>query len=143
MRLGADADCCDLSILPTDPRGPLTQQKPRCRGYIRDPGGKAFYYGREKIRGTTNVHPTGLYTTVFGHAIRQLESYAQTTKTNFVLVVDEHSARKALLVTAEKTMYGDRPVRQMLCPPFEVKSYINQNIQAADWIAAIVGRLTA
>jgi hypothetical protein len=31
----------------------------------------------------------------------------------------------------------------MLSPPFEVESYINQNIQAADWVAAIVGRLWA
>jgi hypothetical protein len=31
----------------------------------------------------------------------------------------------------------------LLSPPFEVESYVNQNIQAADWIAAIVGRLWA
>ena len=59
------------------------------------------------------------------------------------MVVDEHSARKALLVTASKTMYGENPTLHLLCPPFEVKSYINQNIQAADWVAAIVGRLFA
>src|SRR5689334_9295571 len=35
------------------------------------------------------------------------------------------------------------PARHMLRPPFEVESYINQNIQAADWIATIVGRLGA
>jgi hypothetical protein len=40
-------------------------------------------------------------------------------------------------------MYGHTPARHLLCTPFEVKSYINQNIQAADWIAAIVGRLWA
>jgi hypothetical protein len=115
----------------------------RLLNYIRDCGGKAFYYGREKIYGTTNVNSTGLYTTVLGHAIRQLESFCQTDRTNFVMVVDEHSARKQLLVTASKTMYGHTPARHLLCPPFEVKSYINQNIQAADWIAAIVGRLCA
>jgi hypothetical protein len=110
---------------------------------VRDAGGKAFYYGREKIYGTTNVNSTGLYTTVHGHTIRQLESFSSTAKTNYVMVVDEHSARKALMVTASKTMFGHKPARHLLCPPFEVKSYINQNIQAADWIAAIVGRLWA
>jgi hypothetical protein len=35
------------------------------------------------------------------------------------------------------------PARRMLSPPFEVESYANQNIQAADWIAAIVARLWA
>ena len=38
-------------------------------------------------------------------------------------------------------MYGEPPANQLLSPPFEVESYLNQNIQAADWIAAIVGRL--
>src|SRR6266542_3442586 len=115
----------------------------RLLNYIRDCGGKAFYYGREKISGTTNVNSTGLHTTVLGHAIRQLDSFCQTDGTNFVMVVDEHSASKRLLVTASKTMYGHTPARHLLCPPFEVKSYINQNIQAADWVAAIVGRLCA
>jgi len=59
------------------------------------------------------------------------------------MVVDEHSARKELLVTASKTMFGENPARRLLSPPFEVESYINQNIQAADWLAAIVGRLWA
>jgi hypothetical protein len=113
----------------------------RLMNYIRDCGGRVFYYGREKISGSIDVNSTGLYTTVLGHAIRQLESFSQTADSNFIMIVDEHSSRKALLVTAEKTMYGDNPTRHLLCPPFEVKSYINQNIQAADWIAAIVGRL--
>lgn len=115
----------------------------RLINYIRDCHGKIFYYGREKIAGTTNVHSTGLYTTVLGHTIRQLENYSDTEKTNFVMVVDEHSTRRQLLKTAAQTMYGDKPARRLLSPPFEVESYINQNIQAADWIASILGRLWA
>jgi hypothetical protein len=115
----------------------------RVFNYVRNLGGKVFYYGREKIAGTTDVHPIGLYTTILSHAIRQLENYSQTAETNFVMVVDEHSTRKQLLITASKTMYGENPARHMLSPPFEVESYINQNIQAADWLAAIIGRLWA
>jgi hypothetical protein len=59
------------------------------------------------------------------------------------MVVDEHSARKQLLITASKTMFGEVPATHLLSPPFEVESYINQNIQAADWVAAIIGRLWA
>lgn len=110
---------------------------------VRDCGGKIFYYGREKISGTTNVNSIGLYTTVLSHAIRQLESFSETQRTSYVMVVDEHSARKQLLVTASKTMYGENPATHLLSPPFEVESYVNQNIQAADWIAAICGRLWA
>jgi hypothetical protein len=115
----------------------------RLLNYIRDAGGKVFYYGREKICDSTDVNSTGLYTTVLSHTIRQLESFASSTNSNYVMVVDENSARKQLLVSSEKTMFGNNPARHLLSPPFEVESYINQNIQAADWIAAIVGRLWA
>ncbi|MBN8963041.1 MAG: DUF3800 domain-containing protein [Rhizobiales bacterium] len=110
---------------------------------IRNCGGKIFYYVREKISGTTDVNSIGLYTTVLSHTIRQLENFSSAQHTNYVMVVDEHSARKQLLVTASKTMFGQQPARHLLSPPFEVESYINQNIQAADWIAAILGRLWA
>jgi Protein of unknown function (DUF3800) len=110
---------------------------------IRNAGGKIFYYGREKIAGTTDVNPMGLYTTVLGHTIRQLENYSASVNTNFVMVVDEHSARKSLLETAAKSMFGETPALHLLSPPFEVESYITQNIQAADWLCAILGRLWA
>jgi len=116
----------------------------RLLNYIRDLGGNCFYYGREKISGTTDVNSSGLYTTVLSHSLRQLQSFSTANETNFVVIVDEHSARKQLLVTSLQTMYDQKePVTRMLSPPFEVESYINQNIQAADWIAAIVGRLWA
>ncbi len=104
-------------------------------------GGKIFYYGREKISGTEDVNPTGLYKTVFSEAIRKLDAYSAEQGTNFVLVVDEHSSRRELLETAVKTMYGSAPARHLASPPFEVESHLNQNMQAADWIAAIIGKL--
>jgi hypothetical protein len=116
----------------------------RLLNYIRDSGGNVFYYGREKLSGTTAVNSSGLYKTVLSHSIRQLEAFSVHVDTNFVLVVDQHSARKQLLITSLQTMYDhDNPARRLLSPPFEVESYVNQNIQAADWIAAIVGRLWA
>ncbi len=113
----------------------------RLINYIRNSGGHIFYYGREKIVGPDGGNPNGLYKTVLGHAIRQLENYAENVDRGYIIVVDEHSARKELLVTAVKTMYGHTPARHLVSPPFEVESYVNQNVQAADWIAAIVGQL--
>lgn len=40
-------------------------------------------------------------------------------------------------------MYGNDRARKLVSPPFEVESYLNQNMQAADWIAAIIGKLWA
>jgi hypothetical protein len=36
----------------------------RLLNYVRNCGGNVFYYGREKIYGTTNVNSIGLYTTI-------------------------------------------------------------------------------
>jgi hypothetical protein len=111
---------------------------------IEDLGGHVFYYGREKLVGIQeNLNPIGLYTTCFAHALRRLDRYCEERNSNFVVVVDEHSARKELLECASKTMFGRQPCRHLSSPPFEAESYLNQNVQAADWIATLVGRLTA
>lgn len=111
---------------------------------LGDLGGNVFYYGREKRLGNhSNLNPIGLYTTCFSHALRDLDRFCAAKKESFVVVVDQHSARKELLECAAKTMYGIKPCRQLASPPFEVESYLNQNMQAADWVATIVGRLYA
>lgn len=121
----------------------LRQTGFRMLNMIGDCGGKVFFCGREKIAGSTDVNPNGLYTTVFSHTIRALDAYAQSVDSNFAMVVDEHSARKELLECAAKTMFGHKPTKRLVSPPFEVESNLNQNIQAADWVAAIVGRMWA
>jgi len=115
----------------------------RLLSLIRRHEGKVYFYGREKIVGMTDGNPTGMYTTVFSKTIRGLDAHSHAQGSNFALVVDEHSARKELLECAAKTMYGAQPARRLVSPPFEVESYLNQHIQAADWIASIVGRIWA
>ena len=101
----------------------------RILNYLESFHANVFYYGREKIAGRTDVNSMGLYTTVLSHTIRQLELFSVARNRNFVMVVDEHSARKQLLVTSLKTMYDNaNPTRRLLSPPFEVESYLNQNI---------------
>ena len=113
----------------------LINQIKTCRG-------KIFYSGRQKIKGQSeDLNSNGLYKTVLAQAIRQIDSYCQGIGENYVIVIDEHSARKELLDTAAKTMFGNSPARRLSSTPFEVESYLNQNIQAADWVAAIVGRM--
>jgi hypothetical protein len=110
---------------------------------IGELGGNVFYYGREKYVGASGGNSIGLYTTCFSHALRNIDAVCETAKEPFVVVIDQHSARKELLECAAKTMFGSTPCRNLASPPFEVESYINQNIQAADWIATLVGRLYA
>jgi len=111
---------------------------------IDDLGGHLFYYGREKRRGLSDdLNSVGLYTTCFAHCLQKLNTYCDARDSSFVVVMDQHSARKELLECASKTMFGNKPCRRLASPPFEVESYLNQNIQAADWIATLVGRLMA
>lgn len=115
----------------------------RLLSIVDECGGKVFYSGREKFTGATDGNSVGLYKTILAETIRRLDKLCTLHGANFSLVVDEHSARKELLECAAKTMYGRQPARHLVSPPFEVESYLNQHIQAADWIAAIVGRLWA
>lgn len=109
----------------------------RCRGQI-------FYYGREKYKQPADSNATGLYTTVLGHSIRQIDSFCSEKRELFMMILDQHSDRKKLLETAAKTMFGNpAPARCLIEPPFQVESHLYQTIQAADWIAALIGRQLA
>jgi len=119
----------------------IRQTAARMLNRIKKNEGRIFYYGREKYRGREDMNANGLYKTVLAHTLRQIDEHCSSIGQNFVVVVDEHSARKELLEAAAKTMFGSEGAKRLISTPFEVESYLNQNIQAADWIAALVGRL--
>ena len=67
-----------------------------------------------------------------------------STPDNFILVLDEHEQRPALLTEATRSMYRTIERRRHLIePPFHIESHRYQTVQAADWIAGLVGRLGA
>ena len=56
--------------------------------------------------------------------------------------MDEHPQRKSLLKAACISMYNqDGPRRTLIEPPFQAESDHYQTLQAADWIAALIGRM--
>ncbi|MFN3688715.1 DUF3800 domain-containing protein [Salinarimonas sp.] len=113
----------------------------RIINHVEACGGRIFYYGREKWSQTEDVNPNGLYKTIFANSIRRIDRFCNRINQNFVVVIDQHAARPILLRSATQTMFGNAPAMRLASPPFEVESHLNQNIQAADWIAAIVGRI--
>jgi len=110
---------------------------------INKSGGRVFYYGRQKYKKPEDSHPSGLYTTCMGHTIRQLDRYAIYKHKCFMVILDQHSDRLKLLETSAKTMFGNDPARKLVEAPFQVESHLYQTVQAADWIAALVGRVMA
>ncbi|WP_420439616.1 DUF3800 domain-containing protein [Candidatus Palauibacter sp.] len=63
---------------------------------------------------------------------------------DFVLILDEHDQRSELITEAARNMYArEEPRRHLIEPPFHLESHRYQTLQAADWIAGLVGRLAA
>ena len=88
-----------------------------------------------------------LYRRVLGEAIRRLDAFCgedHAIAERFLLALDEHPQRAELLTAAARDMYGgDEPRRQLIEPPLQLESHRYQTLQAADWIAGLVGRLGA
>ena len=105
--------------------------------------GRIIYYGREKYQPADESNSHGLYKTVLSHSIRSIDRYVTQINGHFMLILDQHQDRIKLLEAASKTMFGDNPARRLMEPPFEVESHLYQTVQAADWIAALIGRIEA
>jgi hypothetical protein len=114
-------------------------------GEIRRCGGKLFYHGIQKYESPEESNPTGLYSTVLAHALHKLNDLCDVIlNEDFMVILDEHNSRIALLENAMRAMYGkDDPVRRLIQPPFQVESHLYQAVQVADWISSVIGSLWA
>ena len=110
-------------------------------------GGHAFYVGVEKIAKPANHDSNALYVSVLREAIKRLDQYCEEDCENgssFLLVLDEHAQRENLVTAAAQAMYNSgEPRRRLIEPPFQVESGRYQTVQAADWIAGLVGWIAA
>ena len=112
---------------------------------IESLGGKIFYLGIRKTADPETHDANSLYSSILAEAIRRLDLFCRedhSSSTNFLLALDQHPLRTELLTKASREMYGgEEPSRQLIEPPFQLESHRYQTIQAADWIAGLVGRL--
>ena len=111
-------------------------------------GGFVFYVGIRKSAALGSHNPNRLYARIFLEAIKRIDGFCEEDcngTDNFVLILDEHEQRSALLAEAVRSMYGRRSERRrhLIEPPFHLESHRYQTLQAADWIAGLVGRLGA
>jgi len=105
---------------------------------------RIIYYGRQKYQAPEISSSAGLYSTVLSYQIRAVDSYCVKSNQQFMMILDQHSDRIKLLKTAAKTMFSaNAPARCLIEPPFQVESHLYQTIQAADWIATLIGRIEA
>ena len=110
-------------------------------------GGRVFYVGIRKSAEPKAHDANALYRSVLGEAIRRLDTFCREDHAiaeRFLLALDEHPQRAELLTAAARDMYGgDERRRQLIEPPLQLESHRYQTLQAADWIAGLVGRLGA
>ena len=84
---------------------------------------------------------------MFLEAIKRIDEFCGkdcNLQDNFIVLLDEHDQRSALITAAARSMYGKNERRRHLIEtPFHLESHRYQTLQAADWIAGLVGRLGA
>ena len=110
-------------------------------------GGFVFYVGVRKTASPDRHKPNRLYTKVLLEAIKRLDRFCELDcdpPDDFLLALDEHALRPAFITEVSRSMYGGAERRRRLIEPlFHLESHRYQTVQAADWIAGLVGRLGA
>ena len=110
-------------------------------------GGFVLYVGVKKTASPEFHSPNRLYTKVLLEAVKRIDHFCELDcdpPANFFLALDEHDQRSTLITEVSRSMYaGPERRRHLIEPLFNLESHRYQTIQAADWIAALVGRLGA
>ncbi len=108
--------------------------------------GFVFYVGIKKTAPPDKHNPNKLYRSILSEAIKRLNDFCTdcSPQSNFILALDEHNQRSALVTQASRDMFGGSdPRRSLIEPPFQLESHRYQTMQAADWIAGLIGRISA
>lgn len=114
---------------------------------IQSVGGFVVYVGIKKTLPPDRHKANIMYVRILLEAIKRIDAFCEydcKPCSNFILALDEHDQRDNLLTAAAQSMYSKtKPMRHLIEPPFELESHRYQTMQAADWIAGLVGRLGA
>lgn len=114
---------------------------------IERAGGHVFYAGIRKTATPGSHDANALYSAMLRESIGRIDAFCREDcdpPARFLLALDEHPRRAELLTAVGRDMHsGSDPRRQLVEPPFHLESHRYQTVQAADWIAALVGRLGA
>lgn len=114
---------------------------------IHNRGGFLFYVGGTKPHSPEEHNPNQIYRFALREAIKRLDQHCAedcAPSKKFLIILDEHAQRDELITEAAIAMYNPaEPRRHLIEPPFQVESHRYQTMQAADWIAGLVGRVGA
>ena len=113
---------------------------------IQGLGGFVFYVGIRKTALPDDHNPNRMHESVLKEAILRIDGLCANCNppAKFALILDEHDQRSALVAAGAHSMHAPpSPRRHLVDLPFQVESHLYQTLQAADWIAGLMGRLGA
>lgn len=115
---------------------------------LRDLDARVVFYGQEKPRGgpdTVSETTEGRYDHTIRQLIKRVDGALERERQNFLMVLDKQGGRERMEVfaSAASFMFSDKNGSLLLEPPMEVESHLYQSVQCADWICALLGRISA
>ncbi len=112
---------------------------------IKAMGGHVFFTGTRKFWPVGELNSKALYHLCLRESLKRLDHFCEDEHeraARMLVILDEHEDHQHLLERAAAEMFGgDEPRRHILEPPFQAESHMYQTLQAADWIAGLVGRI--
>jgi len=108
---------------------------------------KVIFYGQEKARGGPDIVSES-NAQRYDHAMKQLIQrihWALPEREKFMMILDKQGDRERLEVFAGAAsfMFSHKHASQLMEPPMEVESHLYQTVQCADWICALLGRISS
>ena len=106
-----------------------------------------IFYGQEKPRGSNEI--TGENeSSRYDHAIKQLIQRVNWTLPegqHHLMILDRQGPKERMKIFASSAafMFSHQDADKLLEPPLEVESHLYQTVQCADWICALLSRISA
>lgn len=114
---------------------------------IKNLGGYIFYVGQMK---KFEQDSKKLYQYMLKEAIKRLDEECQSRNSNLIIIIDEQensaknknsSMRSHIVEAAAISMFGEENRKSLIEPPIAAESHLYQNLQCADWICGLIGRM--
>jgi Protein of unknown function (DUF3800) len=127
----------------------LRQATFRLLNHIKKVGGYVFYTGEHKATGPGTLDSAGIFERQLLQTVQKIDQFCTTAGGSFLLLLDEQQAgnawREHNVEVCTRVMFDDRQdkCRSLIEPPLQGESHLFQTLQCADWLCALVGRLTA
>ena len=106
-----------------------------------------IFYGQEKPRGT-NEETGENEQSRYDHAMKQLIqriNWSLSEDQRHLMILDKQGPKERMEIFASSAafMFSNQDADKLLEPPLEVESHLYQTVQCADWICALLGRISA